>query len=458
MTRHGPRKPVQLDDVSKAIIEQLQSDGRRSYAEIGKAVGPQRGRRAPAGAEAHRLRRHAGRRRHRPDAARLLPPGDDRHPGHRRHHAWSPRRSARSRPSTTSCSPPAASTSSPRSSARTTTTSSTCSTSSIRAHRRRAVHRDLRLSQTAQAVLQLGNTITITTMEQRHTDRRRPRRRRRRPAAEGQGPPLDALRPPVGAGGARRAHHRQGRGPPHLGLAGQEVHRRPLRPLRRQRRPRAQAPRRGRRASRRRSSPSSRSGRTRIPPRSSSPTGSPTTRPATSTASSSPPAAARPSRPRSSSPSTTGSCRAGPTKHKVISRAIAYHGTPAGRPRDHRHPGDEGDVRAGHPRRLPGAEHQLLPRRRDGLRTAPSRGVRPVGGEPHRGDDPVRGPRDGRGGLPRAGAELGRMLPAAPRLLPAGARDLRPVRRAARLATRSSAPSAASATCSRATPTATCPT
>ncbi|CAN5201926.1 Lrp/AsnC family transcriptional regulator [soil metagenome] len=32
-------KPIQLDDVSKAIIEQLQQDGRRSYAEIGKAVG-----------------------------------------------------------------------------------------------------------------------------------------------------------------------------------------------------------------------------------------------------------------------------------------------------------------------------------------------------------------------------------------------------------------------------------
>ena len=31
--------PVQLDDVSKAIIEQLQADGRRSYADIGKAVG-----------------------------------------------------------------------------------------------------------------------------------------------------------------------------------------------------------------------------------------------------------------------------------------------------------------------------------------------------------------------------------------------------------------------------------
>jgi Lrp/AsnC family transcriptional regulator for asnA, asnC and gidA len=30
---------VNLDDVSKAIVEQLQADGRRSYAEIGKAVG-----------------------------------------------------------------------------------------------------------------------------------------------------------------------------------------------------------------------------------------------------------------------------------------------------------------------------------------------------------------------------------------------------------------------------------
>jgi Lrp/AsnC family transcriptional regulator for asnA, asnC and gidA len=30
---------MSLDDVSKAIIEQLQADGRRSYAEIGKAVG-----------------------------------------------------------------------------------------------------------------------------------------------------------------------------------------------------------------------------------------------------------------------------------------------------------------------------------------------------------------------------------------------------------------------------------
>jgi Lrp/AsnC family transcriptional regulator, regulator for asnA, asnC and gidA len=38
-SRPAATKPIQLDDVSKAIIEQLQNDGRRSYAEIGKAVG-----------------------------------------------------------------------------------------------------------------------------------------------------------------------------------------------------------------------------------------------------------------------------------------------------------------------------------------------------------------------------------------------------------------------------------
>jgi Lrp/AsnC family transcriptional regulator, regulator for asnA, asnC and gidA len=38
MSRKGERA-VTLDDVSKAIIEQLQQDGRRSYAAIGKVVG-----------------------------------------------------------------------------------------------------------------------------------------------------------------------------------------------------------------------------------------------------------------------------------------------------------------------------------------------------------------------------------------------------------------------------------
>ena len=39
MTRNHDKAPVHLDDVSKAIIEQLQQDGRRSYAAIGKVVG-----------------------------------------------------------------------------------------------------------------------------------------------------------------------------------------------------------------------------------------------------------------------------------------------------------------------------------------------------------------------------------------------------------------------------------
>jgi Lrp/AsnC family transcriptional regulator, regulator for asnA, asnC and gidA len=33
------RRPGPLDEISKRIIEQLQADGRRSYGEIGKAVG-----------------------------------------------------------------------------------------------------------------------------------------------------------------------------------------------------------------------------------------------------------------------------------------------------------------------------------------------------------------------------------------------------------------------------------
>lgn len=37
--RPGPTGHAPLDDVSKAIIEQLQEDGRRSYAAIGKAIG-----------------------------------------------------------------------------------------------------------------------------------------------------------------------------------------------------------------------------------------------------------------------------------------------------------------------------------------------------------------------------------------------------------------------------------
>ena len=38
-TSRSPRSRNHLDEVSKAIIEQLQQDGRRSYAAIGKVVG-----------------------------------------------------------------------------------------------------------------------------------------------------------------------------------------------------------------------------------------------------------------------------------------------------------------------------------------------------------------------------------------------------------------------------------
>ena len=38
-TKQSATPSVTLDDVSKAIIEQLQQDGRRSYAAIGKVVG-----------------------------------------------------------------------------------------------------------------------------------------------------------------------------------------------------------------------------------------------------------------------------------------------------------------------------------------------------------------------------------------------------------------------------------
>ncbi|WP_300610396.1 Lrp/AsnC family transcriptional regulator [Trebonia sp.] len=37
--RGGPAGTIVIDDISKRIIEQLQADGRQSYAAIGKAVG-----------------------------------------------------------------------------------------------------------------------------------------------------------------------------------------------------------------------------------------------------------------------------------------------------------------------------------------------------------------------------------------------------------------------------------
>ena len=39
MTPKGATRPLAIDETSKAIIEQLQEDGRKSFAAIGKAVG-----------------------------------------------------------------------------------------------------------------------------------------------------------------------------------------------------------------------------------------------------------------------------------------------------------------------------------------------------------------------------------------------------------------------------------
>jgi Lrp/AsnC family transcriptional regulator for asnA, asnC and gidA len=39
MRRHHGRSPLSIDDIDRAIIEQLQQDGRRPYGRIGEAVG-----------------------------------------------------------------------------------------------------------------------------------------------------------------------------------------------------------------------------------------------------------------------------------------------------------------------------------------------------------------------------------------------------------------------------------
>ena len=97
----------------------------------------------------------------------------------------------------------------------------------------------------------------------------------------------------------------------------------------------------------------------------------------------------------------------------------------AGRPLGDRHHRAAQPVRAARPGRLPRPQHQHLPL---------ARGPRPaLGRRRDRGADRVRGPGDGRRGDPRAGPERRRLLRPARRLLPAGARDLRPLRRAADL-------------------------
>ncbi len=109
-------------------------------------------------------------------------------------------------------------------------------------------------------------------------------------------------------------------------------------------------------------------------------------------------------------------------KHKMIAREVAYHGTSLGALSATGITELRTPVRAAGARRLPRPQHQPLPL---------ARGPPPaLGRDRDRGADRVRGSRDGRRGDPRAGPERRRLLRPARRLLPAGARDLRPLRRA----------------------------
>ena len=117
-------------------------------------------------------------------------------------------------------------------------------------------------------------------------------------------------------------------------------------------------------------------------------------------------------------------------RYKVISRDIAYHGTTMGAltitsVTPYRTPFEPlvpGAIKVPNTNFYRAREHGDDPRRSRLWQRRPDR----------RGD-PARGPRDGRRGLLGAGAERGRLLHAAAGLLPAGPRDLRPLRRAVRL-------------------------
>ena len=177
---------------------------------------------------------------------------------------------------------------------------------------------------------------------------------------------------------------------------------------------------------------------------------------ATSTASSSPPAAARPSRRAWKLAKQYFKLIGKPTKHKVISRAVAYHGTPQGALSITGIPAAKEMFEPLVPGALQGAQHQPLPRAR-----APARrpqGLRPAGpptGSPRRSSSRAPTP------WPRSSSSRCRTPAAASRRRPATSSG------SARSATsttccwsptRSSARSAGSATCSPATTSATCPT
>ena len=174
-------------------------------------------------------------------------------------------------------------------------------------------HRDVRLPEAQQAALQLGYPMSTNPTRRLGTHLGPPHRHRRAVRRRRPRPPLDALHPPLGlrggprAAGPHRADHHPRRGLDRSGTtaATSTSTASPASSSSRSATAARSSPRRP--PSRPRSSPSSRSGRYAHPRAIELAERLAATRPATSTASSSPPAAARPSRPRGSWPSSTSS-------------------------------------------------------------------------------------------------------------------------------------------------------
>ena len=136
--------------------------------------------------------------------------------------------------------------------------------------------------------------------------------------------------------------------------------------------------------------------------RSSWPSGSPATRPAISTASSSPPVAVRPSRPRKAGQELLQTDRqTRQAQGRLPRHRLSRH--PAGRAGDHRSARLQGALRAADAGRIPGAQHQLLPGARAVRHGHQS--VRSVRRRPDRRGHRVRGSRHRRRGFPGAGTE-----------------------------------------------------
>ena len=222
-------------------------------------------------------------------------------------------------------------------------------------------------------------------------------------------PPVDALHPDGRRPDARRPGHRPRRGLLRLRRRRQALPRRPLGAVLRRTSATAAPSSPRPPPSRRASSTSSRSGATPTRARSSSPTRIAALAPGdlnrvffTSGGSEAVESALE------ARPQATTACTGQAASGQGDRREIAYHGTSHGRAVGDRHHRAAHAVRAARARRLhvPNTNFYRWPR-----------GPRPAVGGRRRSTerDPVRGPRDGRRGDPRAGPERRRLLPAAGR-------------------------------------------